>query len=412
MIKSDRDEFIRKSKEIWGEKYDYSLVEYSTARDKVKIIYKGWIFEQSPDNHLRGKECEKRWTTERFIFESKKIHNNKYDYSLVNFINMNTHVKIILDGDIYLQTPAKHLMGREIEKGLKLKTTSEFIADANKVWKNKYNYSLVDYKGANIPIKIIYDGNIFEQTPSCHLQGFKCESDVIKNQDDFIRKALDRHGEKYDYSLVDYKGISKKVKIIYNGIIYEQKAGAHLYAGLVENRIVKKTTESFIMEANQVHDFKFDYSKVNYINSQTKIIIICKIHGEFSQIPTSHLQGHGCSFCMESNGEKEIAKFLKKYKINYSREHKFKECVGKRYMMPFDFYIPSIRTCIEFDGKQHYEPVEHFGGLKAYEQLKINDKIKSDYCEDNYISLIRIRYDQIDSIYQILYDNLKNHIKK
>jgi hypothetical protein len=70
-----------------------------------------------------------------------------------------------------------------------------------------------------------------------------------------------------------------------------------------------------------------------------------------------------------------------------------------------------MRTCIEFDGEQHFHPVSHFGGIMAYESLKINDKIKNDYCEDNYISLIRIRYDQIDDIYRILWDNLKNHIK-
>jgi len=65
---------------------------------------------------------------------------------------------------------------------------------------------------------------------------------------------------------------------------------------------------------------------------------------------------------------------------------------------------------IEFDGKQHYEPMEHFGGLESYNRLKVNDKIKSDYCEDNYIDLIRIRYNQIDSINDILNECLKNKI--
>jgi hypothetical protein len=68
-----------------------------------------------------------------------------------------------------------------------------------------------------------------------------------------------------------------------------------------------------------------------------------------------------------------------------------------------------MRTCIEFDGEQHFYPVSHFGGIMAYESLKINDKIKNDYCEDNYINLIRIRWDQIDEISQILQRNLKYH---
>lgn len=412
MIRSNKEIFIEKSIKVWGNKYDYSLVDYVSARKKVKIIYNDWIFEQSPDNHLRGKECEKTWTTERFIYESNKIHNGKYDYSLVDYKNMSTHVKIILDGVVYLQSPEKHLMGREVEKGFKLKTNEEFIVESNKIWGDKYDYSLVDYKGAGVPVSIIYKGIVYSQSPTCHLQGFKCETDSIRSTDDFIRKAISKHGNKYDYSLVDYKGTQNKIKIIYKGEVFEQKAGAHLYSnGLVERVIKKKTTESFINEAEQIHDFKFDYSKVNYVNSQTKVIIICPLHGEFNQIPSSHLQGTGCTFCTESSGEKEIAKFLKKNNINYSREHRFNRCVGKKRKLPFDFYIPSMRTCIEFDGIQHYQPVEYFGGLSAYESLKTNDKIKSDYCEENFINLIRIKYTDIDNIDKILYENLKVFMK-
>ena len=94
----------------------------------------------------------------------------------------------------------------------------------------------------------------------------------------------------------------------------------------------------------------------------------------------------------------------------YVRQKKFDGCVGIRYKLPFDFYLPKYRTAIEFDGKQHYEPMEFFGGLEAYNRLKANDKIKSDYCEDNYIDLIRIRYDQIDRVFEILKESLKNKI--
>jgi hypothetical protein len=411
MTKLNTELFTKKAKEIWGDKYDYSLVEYVSARDKVKIIYQDWIFEQSPDNHLRGKECEKRWDTERFIHEAKKIHGDKYDYSLVQFKNMNTHISLLLNGKIYEQTPYKHLMGREIEKGIKLKNTEEFIMDARKVWGDKYDYSLVDYTGCFNPIKIIFKNKIYEQTPTQHLMKMRCERNTIKNQDDFLKKCKEKHGDKYDYSLVEYKGIEKKVKIIYEGKIFEQKAGAHLYAGLVEKRILTRTTESFIHESNNTHDYKYDYSKVVYVNNHNKVIIICPIHGEFLQRPSSHLKGHGCNSCMESKGEKEICRFLKKHKINFIREHRFDECRGKKYKLPFDFYLPSFRTCIEFDGIQHFKPLPFFGGEQAFESLKINDKIKQTYCEDNFIELIRIRFDQEDNISSILWNSLKNKMK-
>ena len=209
--------------------------------------------------------------------------------------------------------------------------------------------------------------------------------------------------------MVEFKNSNTKIKVILDGEIYEQTAHNHLkYAP--ERVLKRKTTEQFIKESNIIHDNKFNYDKTIYFKNQIKVIITCPIHGDFTQRPLSHLQGNGCSNCNESKGEKEIAKFLNKYGINYDRQHKFPDCKNI-FQLPFDFYIESIRTCIEFDGEQHFLPLSFFGGQEALDKLKINDKIKSDYCEDNYISLIRIRYDQIDDIWRILWDNLKNHIK-
>jgi very-short-patch-repair endonuclease len=230
------------------------------------------------------------------------------------------------------------------------------------------------------------------------------------NQDYFIKKSKDKWGNKYDYSLVEYVNCKTKVKIIYNktGEIYEQSPSNHLMNSPEKIKLaVRKTTEQFIRESNIVHDNKFKYDKTDYIKNNIKVIITCPIHGDFLQNPLSHVLGNGCSNCNESRGEKEITRFLNKYDINYERQHKFTDCKNI-FQLPFDFYIPSKRTCIEFDGVQHYQPVEHFGGLKAYESIKINDKRKEEYGEENYIKLIRIRYDQFDEIHQILWNNFKS----
>lgn len=402
------EDFILKSKKIWGDKYDYSLVEYENIKSKVKIIYNDWIFEQKAEDHLLGKSCELRWDTNRFIHESKKIHLDEYDYSKVEFINMKSKIIIIKDGIEYTQTPSKHLMGRKPDRQFKLRTNEEFIELSRSVWGYKYDYSLVDYKGSHIEVLIRYKDNIYRQKPIQHILGFKCERNTVRNQDDFLKKCQERHGDKYDYSLVEYKGIDKKIKIIFNGDIYEQKAGAHLYSdGLVENVIKRKTTDEFIKESIEVHENKFDYSKVNYINNHSKVIIICRIHGEFRQVPTSHLKGHGCTRCVESKGEKRISDYLDTHNIEYQRQKKFKDCIGIKYQLPFDFYIPSLRLCIEFDGIQHFQPVDYFGGIESYEKLKSNDKIKEDYCEDNFINLIRIKYDQISRINEILSKSIR-----
>jgi len=406
------EDFISKSKEVWKDKYDYSLVEYKNIKTKIKIIYNDWIFLQNAEDHLLGKMCELRWDTNRFIFESKKIHGNDYDYSKVVFKNMNTKVILLKDGVEYLQNPNKHLMGRKPERVRRLRSNNDFIDEARSIWGYKYDYSLVEYKGSHIEVLIKHDDVIYRQKPVQHLLGYNCERDTIKNKEDFLRKCRDRHGDKYDYSLVEYTGSQNKVKIIFDGKVYEQKAGAHIHSsGMIERVILKKTTRQFIKEANVIHNFRYDYSKVEYMNNQSKVIIVCKIHGDFEQVSSSHLSGTGCPHCCESKGEKKISKFLDLNEIEYIRQKKFDGCVGIRYKLPFDFYLPKYRTAIEFDGKQHYEPMEFFGGLESYNRLKVNDKIKSDYCEDNYIDLIRIRYDQIDRVFDILKESLKNKIK-
>ena len=294
-------------------------------------------------------------------------------------------------------------------KNTPTKTTEEFISEAKEVWGDKYDYSLSEYSGALNKVKIIYDGIIFEQVAISHLKKMAPEDN--SNQDFFIKKSKDKWGDKYDYSLVDYVNCKTKVKILYNGDVYEQTPNGHL-SNAPENikYSVRKTTEQFIKESNIIHDNKFNYDKTIYLTDREKVTITCIKHGDFNQRPNHHLKGVGCPNCNESKGEKEIVNFLNKYDINYDRQYKFSDCKNI-FQLPFDFYIASMRTCIEFDGEQHFLPLSFFGGQEALDKLKINDKIKSDYCEDNYISLIRIRYDQIDDIWRILWDNLKNHIK-
>ena len=353
-------------------------------------------------------------TKQEFLDRAREKHGYKYQYpSIGEKVLSNDTIEIVYNGTTYKQKVIKHiLLGRCPEKNTPIKKTKEFIKESEKIWgKGKYDYSLVEYKGALKKVKIIYDGIVFEQTAVSHLS---YAPELNMNQDYFIKKAKDRWGDKYDYSLVKYKHCKSKVKIIYNrtGEIFEQTPYLHLSRAPENIKLsIRKTTDQFIKESKIIHDDKFNYDKTNYVKNNIKVIITCPIHGDFLQNPLSHIQGCGCPNCNESKGEKEIVKFLNKHNINYSRQHKFQNCKNT-FELPFDFYIPSIRTNIEFDGEQHFIPLPFFGGQEALDNVKINDKIKSDYCEDNYINLIRIRYDQIDDIYQILWNNLGDAIKR
>ena len=290
------------------------------------------------------------------------------------------------------------------------KTLVEFIKESKEIHNNKYDYSLVEYKNNKTKVKIICKKHgIFEQTPNNHICGSgcpKCNNELKKSRqlyskEVFMKKSNIVHQNKYDYSLVIYKGNKIKVEIIcpIHGL-FEQKPNDHLNgsgckncSNIKLNVKFKKTKEVFIKESKEVHGNKYDYSLVEYNNNRTKVKIICPIHGLFEQTPHHHINGFGCRSCRESNGERIISKILDNKNINYIREKTFDKCKYKQ-KLHFDFYLPQQNICIEFDGKQHYKTNEFFGGEKGLIELQKKDKIKNEYCKNNKIQLIRIRYDE------------------
>lgn len=154
----------------------------------------------------------------------------------------------------------------------------------------------------------------------------------------------------------------------------------------------KIDTSSYIQ---RVKDIDENYQVLSeYKNNQTKIKMIhLKCGNIFQTIPGDFLRGHCCPHCKQSRGERDIANFLKNRSIEYEVQKRFKDCIDKR-ALPFDFYIPTLNTCIEFDGKQHFEPVDYFGGEKAFKEVQRRDGIKTKYCKEKGIKLLRIRYDE------------------
>lgn len=123
----------------------------------------------------------------------------------------------------------------------------------------------------------------------------------------------------------------------------------------------------------------------------------CLVDGnEWFARPGGLLYGLGCPKCKESHGEKKIRKWLEEHNIEYEDQHVFEDCKDKK-VLPFDFYIHQYNLCIEFDGEQHFRPVDFSGhnkerALKQFEIIKRHDFIKTKYCEDNNVKLLRIPY--------------------
>lgn len=157
--------------------------------------------------------------------------------------------------------------------------------------------------------------------------------------------------------------------------------------------LTKSNTDDFVSKSNRLHNYKYSYTKTRYTKSCNKVIITCPTHGDFKQTPNHHLSGIGCPICNSSKGEIEISKLLTENNVKFKEQHRFDDCRNKQ-PLPFDFYLPELDTCIEYDGIQHYRPVDYFGGKGALEKRKMIDKIKTEYCKENNIRLIRIRYNQ------------------
>ena len=351
-------------------------------------------------------------TKEIFIERANVVHDSTFDYSLVEYINITTKVKIICpEHGVFEQNPKGHLngnccpkCGNNIRSNNSRKNNDYFIEKSKKIHKNKYDYSLVNYHDNKTNVKIICpDHGVFEQLPNSHLNGhgcFKCgyvekANNTKRTTSQFIEKSKKIHNNKYDYSLVDYINIKSKVKIIcpVHGV-FEQRTDAHLNGhGCLKCVKTIITTEDFIINANKIHKNKYDYSLVDYISTNSKVKIVCSKHGVFKQAPSNHLKENGCPSCRQSKGENHIEEILKEHKVPYVKQKTFKNCKYKQ-ILSFDFYLTEQNTLIEYDGKQHFMPIKHFGGVKNFENIKIRDKIKTEYCINNNILLLRIKYDE------------------
>ena len=329
MKKLTAEQFIEKAKQVHGDKYDYSKIEYINNYTKVCIICKEHgEFWQTPAMHLYGNGCPKckakkqgdkyRKTIAEFINRAKEIHGCKYDYSKVEYVNNSTKVCIIcpIHGEFW-QRPKRHLNGDGCPKcSGRNRTTEEFIECARKVHGDKYDYSKTKYEKYDSKITIIcpVHGEFF-QTPHAHLQGKNCPK--------------------------------------------------------CSHQSYRHTKETFIENAINVHGDKYDYSKIEYVNNSTKVCIICPIHGEFWQRPNSHIRGEGCPKCNESHLEAEMDLLLKNIGIEYEREKTFfwlKNNDGNN--LKLDFYLPKYNIAIECQGLQHYIVAENMGGYDGLKRRK------------------------------------------
>jgi hypothetical protein len=294
-----------------------------------------------------------------FLEKANNMHNYFYSYDKVNYINARSKVIITcpIHGE-FKQLPYNHLMGKgcnrcSVDKNKKLftKNLDNFIIQFNKIHNYKYNYEKSKYINSSSKIEIVCPiHGSFYQLPNKHINGQGCPS--CKN-------------------------------------IKTRKTNTQKYS------------KTFPIKSSDIHNNFYDYSKVNYINSDIHVDIICPNHGLFKQKPSNHLSGRGCPKCKQSMGENRIERYLIKKSIKYETQKKFNDC---RNILPliFDFWLSDSNKLIEFDGIQHYLPLGYTNGYDKLEYTIKCDKIKNEYCMDKNILLIRISYKDFNKIEDIL----------
>ena len=444
-MKHTTEEFIEKLKQIYGDKYDYSKVEYRSFHTKICVICKEHgEFWQMPQTMLRGYGCpactaenRRKIDKERFLQRSKGKHGNFYDYSKVVYVDAKTQVEIIcpVHGSFW-QTPKIHSVcgcgcpqcARERNRQANMIGKEEFVKRAKDVWGNSNDYTNTVYERYDKPLEVFC--NIHKQSymvhpyrhihlgvgcPICSQERFHEKTTLT--QEEFIAKCRKVHGNKYDYSKTVYTGNRYDVTITCpeHGD-FVQCAGNHMKgydcpkcSRLKQYEKMKKPQEQFISDARNVHGDYYDYSLVEYHGCFKKVKIICPKHGLFEQTPATHLQGSGCPACRKSKGEKRISVWLKENNIKHDAQYKIQNefvlCKNKYIIV--DFYLPNHNTIIEYNGEQHYKPVDLWGGEEKLESQQERDSALRQYCKEHKVKLIEIPFSRFDDIELILSKKLK-----
>lgn len=344
---------------IFGYQYEV-LGEYLNNYTPIEVKHKicGNIFYQRPSNHLLGKGCTicnkpSKGSVDYLQSQSDLKFDNKYKI-VGEYIDNQTKIEILhLEcNNLFNITPSGHIFSKKgscpicFVKNAK-KTQSQFIEESNKIHNSEYEI-IGKYISTDVKIEIRHKicGKVFLQTPYKHLNNNKCPICFGKHK---------------------------------------------LSANILQER----------------SDNKYGKGEYNimgeYINNYTPILISHNICGNiYTQLPSNHLK-RKCRFCniKTSNGELEIEILLNRYKINFEKFKKFETCKYKQ-CLPFDFYLPDKNICIEYDGELHFISKRYFGGDKKLELTVLRDNIKTNWCRDNNINLIRIPYTERKNIEKII----------
>ncbi|QLL30666.1 hypothetical protein HG536_0A04820 [Torulaspora globosa] len=444
--KKSLEEFVEECRKVHDDKYNYSITNYT--RWDCKIEYTCPIHgvqSQRADNHRRGMGCKLcgrerirktfALTTEKFIETCKKKHNNRYSYPDTVYVNYESAVKIecARHGE-FVQKAGCHLIGSGCQKcavfnkssgpALKPADYDEFVGLSITVHGDVYDYSQVKYKNHYVTVDIVCrDHGPFRCTPTVHLKGKGCAT--CQNFDAFVQKAKSIHGDKFQYDKSTYIRSKTKMRILCreHGEFWQipadharvtRKGGFYCPSCSLENK--RLTIDEVKERSRNIHGlaYKFDKLVLGKSLEEEAIFYCIKCAKYFSQKPVNHLKGSGCSWCCESKHEKKIRNWLQTMDYQFESQKRFPDLRYEKSLR-CDFYLEQFNLIIEFDGIQHFEPVEAWGGFEEFLRVQARDRAKDDYCTEKRINLLRMKDGQdviqgVQDLIELIKANETGHV--
>lgn len=258
--------------------------------------------------------------------------------------------------------------------------------------------------------------NLTNKTPKgCPICGrVKAKNSRTKKHEDFVNEIsnVNKHIkilEKYKNALTPIKCLclihNEEFYTAPSHLLYNEIGCQKCRSQKISNALIKDSSK-FLEEVNAVNPLINVIG--NYKGNHRKIDLECKVcKNKWSASPNSILSGSGCPKCNMSRGERYIRNYLDNNKISYISQKTFDGLKGvNNGLLSYDFYIDNLNLLIEYQGEQHKNAIEIFGGEKQLEIQQEHDRRKKLYAKDNNINLLEIWYYEIEKIDDILRDYL------
>lgn len=438
LIKEEKNKYAKEFYESLKNEGYKTNEKYKNAKGKISVsCNEGHEYKVSPSKFKSGSRC-----SECYKEYKKKIHADKFykdlkdnGYRIENDEYKGVHEKVRTrcpKGHIYMVTPTSFRIGYRCSKCLKLSYKERFYKSLE-----ESGYSLAEGERYTLMKNHVWikcpKGHTYKTTPDNFLGSKNRKGKRCTRCNGGHRMT---HEEFSDYVDKQFNGeisvIGKYINTTTNVLVRHNNESCGFYEWEVypPNLTVREqkcpkcagnAREGIEGFKRKVYEQEGDNYAVlgKYINSDTPIRIrhnneLC-FNYEWEVIPfnfTSH--GTRCPRCNESSGERLITRFLQKEEITFQSQVTFDDCRYK-HVLPFDFAIYDglkVICLIEYQGKQHYESIDHFGGQEQFEIRKIRDNIKRTYCKDNNIPLLEIPYWEKENINKILTKELSQLLTK